>query len=90
MSPARDSIRTPSGARTSSDRVGDSNLHQQTCDDRVCNRRHSYLSGKTAGLLVRYSVRVQVWIHNWNLATLFQQHRLHRPMCNCVGNDQEG
>jgi hypothetical protein len=30
MSPARDSMRTPSGALTSSDRVGDSNLHQQT------------------------------------------------------------
>ena len=68
MSPARDSIRTPSGARTSSDRVGDSNLHQQTHDDGVCNRHHShradYLSGKTAEPLVRYSGRVQVWIHN--------------------------
>jgi hypothetical protein len=35
MSPARDSMRTPSGARISSDRVGDSNLHNR--------HRHSYI-----------------------------------------------
>jgi hypothetical protein len=64
MSPARDSMRTPSGALTSSDRVGDSNLHQQT-------QPHLY---DVTLVTVIELVSAEIWFfthsvlfHTWNL-----------------------
>jgi hypothetical protein len=89
MSPARDSMSTPSGARTSSDRVGDSNLHQQ---------RRTLLHDVTfvavtklvsiSGSFGRFFIRIQAWIlHLCYSAKQFQLHKFIAP--NRMGSGNE-